>query len=190
MTKKRTDGSTYSSSEESSITEIGVAKAEGAAYGGALKYLTTVEASDSGERAVGDYIVAYSVEEAEGLYHFVNGRLEWHEAQQENCHLEIAVRNAADGRFVPYLSITATLQDENGSEIGTYLMPFLWHPWIYHYGRNWVIPHDGKYHLFIHIDPPQFSRHDRVNGHRFLESVEIRFEIDIKTGRKSSKAER
>lgn len=181
-----THGDTYARSDESSLAEIGVGKAEGLAYGAALQYLSKLEASDAGEKQVGDFLIAYSIEKAEGLYHMRDGTLVWHEPTEENCHVEVAVRNAADGRFLPCLTVRATLTDEAGALIGSYEMPFLWHPWVYHYGRNWVVPHDGKYRLKIHIDPPQFPRHDLKNGKRFAAPVETNFEIEIKTGRKTS----
>lgn len=188
MTEKHTHEGEYEVSEESTSTELIVTRAEGAAYGTALKYLTTMEASDSGEQTTGDYIIAYSIEDAEGLYHMENGQLRWHEPTQENCHIEVAVRNAADGRFLPCLSIRATLHDENGGEVGSYGLPFLWHPWVYHYGRNVIVPRDGRYRLQVHVDAPDFPRHDRVNGHRFHAPADASFDIHIKTGRKSSKA--
>jgi len=183
-----THGKTLSSSDESSLTEITLGKAEGKAYAGALLYLTKMEASDSGERQIGDYIVGYAIENAEGLYHLLNGSLEWHEPTEENCHVEIAIRGAADGRFLPGLKVRATLLDSNGRDLGTFDMPFLWHPWIYHYGRNWKVPGDGAYKLRIHVDLPDFPRHDKVNGYRFHDPIDIEFAIHIKTGQKLSKA--
>ena len=35
--------------------------------------LASMEASDSGEKEIGDYIVGYAIEEAEGLYHLSGG---------------------------------------------------------------------------------------------------------------------
>jgi hypothetical protein len=50
------------------------------------------------------------------------------------------------------------------------------------------VPGEGSYRLVIHVDAPEFSRHDKVNGGRFLEDVDTEFEIKIKTGRKLSSA--
>lgn len=189
MAERVTHGEHYAQSDESSLPEIGIAKAEGIAYGAALEYLTKVEASDAGQKNVGDYIVAYAIEDAEGMYHARDGRLEWHDPREENCHLEISVRNAADGRFIPCLNVKATLiEAKTGREIGSHEIPFLWHPWVYHYGRNWVVPSDGTYHLRVHIDEPAFSRHDFRNGDRFREAVDVEFEIQIKRGQKLSLA--
>ena len=85
----------------------------------------------------------------------------------ENLHVEIAVLDASDERFVPGLKVTGTLIDPDGNEVGTHEHELLWHPMIYHYGRNWRVPADGEYTLKVHIDPPTFMRHDEVNGCRF-----------------------
>ncbi len=66
--------------------------------------------------------------------------LVWREPGDENLHVEIAVRDGADGRFVPALRVTATLVDADGTELGEHEHPLLWHPMIYHYGRNWKVP--------------------------------------------------
>ena len=183
-----TEGKNLNKSGESSRTEIVVGKGEGLAFGVALEYLTKMEATDSGETQAGDYIIAYSIEEAEGLYWKENGKLVWHDPVEENCHLEIVVRNASDGRFLPSLTVQATLAEFHGNIIGRYDMPFLWHPWVYHYGRNCKVPQSGNYKLTVRVESPDFPRHDRINGKRFMEPVTVDFEINIKTGRKISKA--
>lgn len=97
--------------------------------------------------------------------------------------VEIAVRDGADGRFVPGLRVTATLIDAYCEELGTHEHPLLWHPMLYHYGRNWETPGDGEYTLRIQIDPPQFMRHDEINGRRFTECVGVEFTgVRAKTG--------
>lgn len=186
--RNTTGGENLETSDESSINEIALAKAEGAAYAAALKYLTTAEASDSGQREVGDYIVGYAMEDAEGLYQLRDGHLEWEEPREDNCHLEVAVRNASDGRFLPGLSVQASLRDPAGNLVGNYGLPFLWHPWIYHYGANCRVPAAGRYKLTIHIAVPAFPRHDRTNGCRFQQPVDVEFDVNIKTGRKLSRA--
>lgn len=62
---------------------------------------------------------------------------------------------------------------------------FLWHPWLYHYGRNWTVPRDGTYGLRVRIEPPDFPRHDKENGLRYREPVEVVFDgVHIETGQK------
>ena len=175
-------------SDEADREQLRLARAQGDALRKALLHMTRKEAEGGAERRAGDYLVAYAVEEAEGLYHRrPDGELEWREPEEENVHVEVAVCDGADGRFVPGLPVTATLVDAGGNEVGTHRQPFLWHPWLYHYGRNWTVPGDGAYTLRVRIDPPYFPRHDKVNGRRYVEPVEVEFrDVRIKTGRKIS----
>ncbi|MGI8494297.1 MAG: iron transporter [Pyrinomonadaceae bacterium] len=57
--------------------------------------------------------------------------------------------------------IHLTINDADGKEIGTHEMPFLWHPYLYHYGRNWKVPGDGEYSLHFRIETPDFPRRDK-----------------------------
>jgi hypothetical protein len=172
-------------SEEANRKQLDLAKEQGQAYVKALKHMTEKEAETGGELRVDDYIVGYAVENAEGMYHLMNGSLKWMKPEQENAHIEIAVRDAADHRFVPGLSVRVTVIDQHGREIGTHEQPFLWHPWLYHYGRNWALPGDGEYTLRVHIDPPEFMRHDPDNGKRYPKAVDVEFpKVKIKTGQK------
>lgn len=175
------------SSDEANQKQLEMARAQGDALQRALEHMTQQEAHDGAEKRAGDYLVGYAVEEAEGMYHLRDGALEWQEPQEENVHLEVSVRDAADGRFIPGLAVHATLVDEQGREVGTHRQPFLWHPWLYHYGRNWRVPGDGTYTLRVRIDVPDFPRHDKVNGRRYAEPVEVTFtDVAIKTGQKKS----
>ena len=104
--------------------------------------------------------------------------------RRQHVHVEAAVRDAADGRFVPSLKVTATLVDPNGQEVGTHEQPLIQRPMIYHYGRNWTVPTDGDYTMRVRIEPPTFRRHDEINGRRFKEPVEVEFQpVNIKCGK-------
>ena len=173
------------SSEEATQEQLKLAKAQGEAMQQALEHMIQKEADDGAEKRAGDYLVGYAVEEAEGMYHLHAGELQWHEPEEENVHVEVSVRDGADGRFVPGLTVYATLIDRAGRKVGTHQQPFLWHPWLYHYGRNWRVPGDGEYTLQVHIEPPTFHRHDKINGKRYVEPVEVEFTgVKIKTGQK------
>lgn len=173
------------SSDEADRHQIAMAKTEGAAYHASLKYMAYEVADAGGQKHAGDYIVAYAQERAEGMYMFKDeGDLEWTEPEDENCHLEISVSDAGDQRFIPYLSITATLTPTGGPVIGPIEIPFLWHPGLYHYGRNIKVPGDGDYKLDVMIKPPEFMRHDKVNGKRYARTVKVTFDpVTIKTGK-------
>ncbi len=173
-------------SDEANAHQLDLARTQGDAFGRAVQEMTQKEAHGAAQRA-GDYTVGYAVEHAEGMYALENGELVWHNPQDENAHIEVVVRDGADGRFVPGLEVTATLLDAQGREIGTHVQPFLWHPWLYHYGRNWRVPGDGEYTLRLHIAAPTFMRHDKKNGKRYAGAVDVEFTgVQIKTGQKKS----
>lgn len=172
-------------SEEVDERHLELAREAGEAYMEATEHMIEEVAETGGKTEQGDYIVGFAQEEAEGMYRLESGELQWTEpAGGDNCHLEILVASAADRRFLPHLTVEATLTDESGREVGPERMPFVWHPGVYHYGKNLELPGDGTYTLTVEIAPAEFPRHDEQNGDRFADGVEVRFEdIEIETGR-------
>lgn len=174
-------------SDEANEVQLKLAAEQGKAYGQALEHMVSEEADDGGTQQVDDYTVAYAVEEAEGMYMWEDGELVWRNPEDENVHIEIAVADKYDGRFIPYLDVTVTVLDESGNEVGTHAQPFLWHPWLYHYGRNWRVPGDGVYQLKVDITPPAFHRHDKENGRRYARPATVQFDgVEMTTGQKRS----
>jgi hypothetical protein len=172
-------------SSEMKKDEIQLAKQQGEAFQEAIKYMTNQQAHGE-EKVAGDYLIGWASEKAEGLYVMRAGQLQWQGPQAENTHLEIAVCNATDGRFVPGLTVYATLFDQDGNEIDTHQQPFLWHPWLYHYGRNWRVPNEGPYTLRVRVEAADFPRHDKLNGKHFDQPVEVEFpNIKLQIGQKS-----
>jgi uncharacterized protein involved in high-affinity Fe2+ transport len=173
-------------SDEAKKAQLKLARDQGDAYIKALNEMVKKEAHDGDEKHAGNYIVAIAVEHAEGMYMMHDGQLEWMEPDG-NAHIEVSVRDAADNRFVPGLTVHVTVMDSDGKKVGKHHQDFIWHPWLYHYGRNWQVPGDGAYTLQVHIDPPVFMRHDKTNGKRYAEPVEVSFDnVKIETGVKQS----
>ena len=162
-------------SDEATQEQLEMAQAQGQVMGKALHHMIGEVASDGQEKVTGPYLVSYAIEQAEGMYFLKNGDLVWQEPEAENIHVEVAVRDAADGRFIPYLNIHVRLIDSQNNDVGYHQQPFVWHPWLYHYGRNWHVPEDGDYRLEIDIKTPDFPRHDKKNGQRYGEDVEVVF---------------
>ena len=173
-------------SDEATNEQLKLAREQGDAYHKAAEHMMHNEARGEGKRA-GDYWVAYAVEHAEGMYHLHSGQLVWNDPEDENCPIEVVVTDGTDRRFIPGLNVHVTLIDAQGHEVGTHEHPFLWHPWLYHYGRNWKVPESGDYMLRVHIEPPLFMRHDHLNGKRYAEAVDVEFRgVKIETGQKKS----
>jgi hypothetical protein len=171
-------------SEEGDARQLSLARAEGAKYMEALRYMIEQVADTGDRKRAGDYIVGFAQEKAEGMYALSGGKLEWETPGEENCHIEIAVVDAGDHRFVPALDIHARITDRHGRTVADFDVPFLWHPGLYHYGRNVTIPESGRYDLHIHVEPPTFHRHDKVNGRRYVEPVDVTFaDVELTAGR-------
>ena len=169
--------------DEADATQLKLAKAEGDAYGKSLEHMIKSVAHGGAEKLAGHYRIGYAVEEAEGMYMWHDGELHWEDPDEENVHIEVSVRDASDGRFVPAVKVFVTVIDPDGKEVGTHEQPLLWHPMIYHYGRNWTVPADGKYTLRVRVEPPTIMRHDEVNGKRFLKEEEVEFKnVKIERG--------
>ncbi|RBI63345.1 hypothetical protein DMJ13_02035 [halophilic archaeon] len=170
-------------SDEVDEKQLELAREEGDAYHEALQYMATEVAHTGDTQEAGDFLVGIAQEEAEGMYRPTDDGLEWVEPDEENCHLEVAVADAADHRFVPELTVRATLESEDGEEVGPFEVPFVWHPGLHHYGKNVEVPGDGSYDVHVEVDAPAFMRHDETNGDRYAESVSVTFEgVDVETG--------
>jgi hypothetical protein len=132
----------------------------------------------------GDYLVAIAIDEAEGMWlPNGDGTIHWHEPEEEeaNAHLEIAVLDKDTGRFVPGLKVEATILGPDEKVIGTKEQPFVWHPWLCHYGRNWKLPGDGPFEVHVLIHPAPFPRYDKEHGNQFTEIAEVEFgEVELK----------
>lgn len=175
---------TETPSDETNARQLQMAKDEGAAYQRSLDYMVNRVADTGAKQRAGDYIIGIAQERAEGMYALKgDGQLEWTEPEEENCHLEVSVSDAADNRFIPALDIEATLLRDGDAPIGPFKVPFLWHPGLYHYGRNIKVPGDGVYAIRLRIAPPNFMRHDKENGKRYASTVVIEFpDVKVTTG--------
>jgi len=181
-----TDDRSEVPSDEADQNQINMAKAEGAAYQRSLMYMVEEVADNGAKQEKGDYIIGIAQERAEGMYQLTEpGKLEWMEpAEDDNCHLEVSVSDIGDQRFIPQLTVRATIIAESGEQVGPFEVPFLWHPGLYHYGKDIKVPGDGKYTVRVEIDPPTFMRHDEINGKRFAEKVTVEFpDFEITTGK-------
>ena len=148
------------------------------------------QANDGRERTQGDWQVAYAIEYSEGWWCCeppaqMSYTIMTEYSAETNSHVEVAPRDARTGRFLPGLKVTATLLAPDGKSLGTRPEPFMWHPWLYHYGENWRVPRGGRYNLRVHIDPPAYPRYGREAGDALGSPVDMTFDdVKIKTGQK------
>ena len=56
----------------------------------------------------------------------------------ENFHREVSC--ATEGTAVSCQRLVSPLRPPDGTEVGPFELPLLWHPMLYHYGRNVTVP--------------------------------------------------
>ncbi len=160
--------------------QTALSKGAGAGYSNTLKVMFT-QANEGKDTVQGDYFIAFADEYSEGWWHYMNGKFMYmtqnDEGGKTNAHIEIAVLNKSSRRFLPDLNVTVTLYDKNKKSLGTKSVPFMWHPWLYHYGENWRIPSSGKqYSAHVHVDAPPYKRYGKQWGNQFAVPVDIDFD--------------
>jgi len=124
----------------------------------------------------GDYKVAVVVQAARGTWADRNGQLSY-DSPNGNIgpvdHLDVSIRDATTGRFIPGLKVRATILDSRRREVDTYLMPFTWHPWMNHYGLNVPVPGKGRYTVRVRADAPAFRRFGSTALRKFNKAVDV-----------------
>lgn len=161
-----------------------LAQHQGITFDAALEKMK--EDATHASEEVEDYIVSVACEEAEGMYMFHGDKLEWMiPAKGENQHIEIVVQDRKDKRFLPGLEITCHVKDDTDTVVAQFATPFVWHPFLFHYGMNCVIPKKGKYTIDVVISKPTFHRHDEEVGLRYKKDVVVSLgPVQLTPGRK------
>lgn len=165
-----------------------LARQLGASIQQALATMLGKVAMDGAETRKGEYLVDYAVEYAEGLWQMKDGKLRYdtkvEQSAEQNAHVEVALRDPQTGRMLMGVPVHATLY-RDGRTTGSHEVGFIWHPWLYHYGRNWRVPETGNYRLRVQADIPPWRRYGREAGRRFTQPVEVEFDdVNVQTGQK------
>lgn len=124
----------------------------------------------------GDYRVAVTVQPARGYWKGADHTVSYVKADTSTgrvAHVDVTIRDAASGRFIPDLSVRAKLTNSRGKELGTYAMPFMWHPWSSHYGLDIVVPEPGRYSIHIRADAPAFRRYGSSALKKFNRPLDV-----------------
>ncbi len=132
------------------------------------------DASGSQVRS-GDYKVAVVVQRARGAWEDRAGKLTFTSPDSDIgpiAHIDVMVRDATSGRLVPDLNVRATILDSRKRAIDTYSMPFMWHPWMNHYGLNVPVPGSGRYTVRIRADAPAFRRYGSSALKKFNKAID------------------
>jgi uncharacterized protein involved in high-affinity Fe2+ transport len=127
-------------------------------------------------KKVDDYIITAAIEPAVGMYVMgLDKSLEWESPQGfGDLHVEIVVQDRDDRRFVPHLEVSAKVYDKEHKVITESEAPFMWHPYIFHYGFDMTVPDEGDYFIEVRIKAPKFHRHKKDHGKRYSDDIEIK----------------
>jgi hypothetical protein len=123
-----------------------------------------------------DYIVTVAFGSPDGRYMpQSDGSLDWDMPEGfSNMHVEVVVQDRDDKRFVPYLDVSVRILDQNDNPVTESEAPFMWHPYVFHYGMDTVIPEEGDYTIEVTIKKPDFGRHHKDHGKRYADDVTIK----------------
>jgi hypothetical protein len=151
-----------------------LARKQGEKYLDAVDYMVSV-AERCERKEIGDYVVVFSQQKAEGMDGLSDGKPEGTKPDSAYCRIQIAVLDSIDKRFVPELKVRAKLTDEAGCLVADLNVPFVWHPALFHYGTDVSVAKSGRHDLHIAIEAPSFTRHRRFSGNRYATGVELTF---------------
>lgn len=173
---------------------LALALGEGAALGRALNEMANNVAVSGATTRTHDYLAYVAFERSEGYWephgHTHDGlglryTIEADESAARNAHLEIGMRDTLTGRFLPGMRPRATVLDAGGRVVGTYAPPFMWHPWIHHFGMNLRVPRSGQYTVRVHADAPRYRRYGRLADGMFAAPLDVELrDLKIVTGQK------
>jgi uncharacterized protein involved in high-affinity Fe2+ transport len=168
----------FQESDEVTSAQLERALDEGKAVRREVEWVEREQSVASGEMAAGEYLVTYVITPADDYYDLeaAQSKLPAHHTTvlPGSAQVAVVIRDAADGRMVPGLTVHATLRSESAGRESIAALPYGWHPVLNRYSENMMLP-DNPFTLTLRIDTPNFRRHDRVNGDRFKRDVTARF---------------
>lgn len=155
---------------------VKLARDEGDAIAQPLTSMLRSAGTSGSQLHSGDYDVAVVVRGAQGAWRAQNKKLSYDEPSTNIgpvAHIDVSIRDAATGRFIPGLKVRVTILDSRRREIDTYLVPFMWHPWMNHYGLNVPVPGNGRYTVRVRADAPAFRRYGSTALKKFNKALDV-----------------
>ncbi len=159
-----------------SRTAINLARLEGDAVDRPLVAMLRGADANGAQVRSGDYIVAVLLQPARGYWTTRRGKLDYNSANSSVgpvAHLDVSIRDAVTGRFLSGLTVRATILNSRKKEIDTYAMPFMWHPWMSHYGLNVPSPGLGRYTIRVRAEAPTFRRYGSTALRKFNKPIDV-----------------
>jgi Fe2+ transport protein len=155
---------------------VDLARDEGEAVDRPLTALIAGPDASGSQVRSGDYKVAVVVQQDRGYWEARNGKLSYVNPDSSvgpTVHIDVIVRDATTGRFVPGLRLRATILNSRKKEIDTYTLPFMWHPWMNHYGLTVPTPGKGRYTIRVRAEAPDFRRYGNTALKKFNRAIDV-----------------
>ena len=155
---------------------VDLSRQEGTAV--ASSFLTALrgDPANGSQRRSGGYTVTVLLRRAQGVWISRDDKLVYKPPNSSVGpvnHMEISIRDVTTGRLVPDLNVRATILESRRKEIDTYAVPFMWHPWMNHYGLNVAVPGKGSYIIRVRADAPSFRRYGSSALTKFNRPVDV-----------------
>jgi hypothetical protein len=160
---------------EANAKQLALATRQGAAYAQAVSW-ERAGAGWSADAHAGDLEFTVTLTPGEGGWDLGRTGLAWSDPSPSAVHLRAFVADAADGRFVPGLTLHAHFLDGAGTALGEALLPAGIYPLTDAYGSDVELP-SGTRALSIVVEPMPWRRHDPYNGDRFSEPTVASFAL-------------
>lgn len=124
----------------------------------------------------GEYRIAVVVTRTLGYWEVRDDKLQFTQPASHvgsRVHIDVSIRDATTGRFIPDLDVRATIVDSRNRNIGDYELPMMWHPWFYHYGRNVIVAASGRYGIRVRAAAPAVRRYGSVALRKFNAPIDV-----------------
>jgi hypothetical protein len=163
---------------------LALSRKEGAAFASAIEAAIRRKGRSGYHQRAGDYDVALIVSPATGSWNMRDGKLVYLAPDSSAAihHIDVTIRDGATGRSVPGLNVRVTLLNSRKREAGTFVLPFMWHPWMNHYGANVAVPASGRYTIRVRADAPAYRRY----GAGALKQFNRALDVDVRNVRLAS----
>lgn len=142
-------------------------------------------------KRIDDFIITVAVENSIGNYVKEGSELDWQDPEKYGMqHFEVIIIDRDDKKFVPYLDVKVRIFDNNHALVTETEAPFMWHPFVSHYGFDVSIPDDGEYYAEVTIKSPEFARMHKSHGKKYSENITVKmagFEIMLPGGEEEIK---
>ena len=155
---------------------INLARREGEVVDRPLSDMLHSTGVSGSEVSSGGYKVAVVIQRSRGYWEARDRRLGYVDLDRSlgpSVHIDVSIRDVTTGRFVPGLRVRASILNSRKKEIDTYAMPFMWHPWMNHYGLNVPEPGPGRYTIRVRADGPAFRRYGSTALKKFNRPIDV-----------------